>query len=413
MEVRKTFFGKQFVMQTMKHLCICLIIFLCVSCIEKPFYYYHEEPSCDIECKARNVANDAMNKFYNKTKASIEYNESPDVMPFLNDDGDTLGVSVNYGPGNGFVYLSRDCNSVLVISDNSDFETSIEIPAFNRMINDVSSQYQFPLIDPTPVPVTRVDRDTVVTTVSPMVRVGWHQRSPFNLLALNDSNKVAGCTPIAIAQVMSYYRYPESIPLTFQGASEPTLFLDWDTMISNTGYHGEYCLECMQKAKLLRQIAEICDADYKPSATGAWPYVEYLNILGYTGTEYNDFIINPIISSLDNSNPCIISGFNSSNGHTWVIDGYKREKFTEVTYEYHGLNLIETNRFERINTYFHFNLGWGNANLSVFCLSDVYEYVQGPLVYGGSSESHPVTIFSDPNYTDVRLLVTGVKPINQ
>lgn len=374
----------------------------------------HDISISSIECRAINVADVAMHEFYNQTKSSNKgENDKMQVKPFMKNNRDTLGIVVDYGSDNGFVYLSKDCNSVLAISDNSDFETVIQIPAFYGMINDISLTSQFPIKDPTPLPVTYIDRDTLVTMVSPMLQVEWHQHAPFNLYALNTIDKLAGCTPIAIAQVMSYYKYPESLSLTFQGASTSNIYLDWNEMIANDYYHSENCSECIQKANLLRQIAEVCHADYKPSATGAWPYVEYLNDLGYTGTEYDDFTIYPILSSLDDSNPCIISGFDSDSGHTWVIDGYKRLDYTEVTYELHGTGSIETDRLERRDIYLHFNLGWGDANLSTFCLSDRYETAHGTHVYGGSYEDHSITIFSDPDYTDVRLLVTGVKPINQ
>ena len=399
---------------TMKKIYVVITTFLCISCIEKSLLPVIQDISINnIECKAINTADAAMKEFYNQTKSSIRYNEEIQIIPFIKNNGDTLGVAVDYGTDNGFVYLSPDCNTVLAISDNSDFEKAIEIPAFNNMINNISLINQFPIKDPTLTPITYVVRDTSITTVSPMVQVEWHQHAPFNLYALNEIDKLAGCTPIAIAQVMSYYRYPEYLPLTFQGASTSNLYLDWDEMIENEYYHGENCAECIQKANLLRQIAEICHANYNPSSTGAWPRVEYLNRLGYTGTEYDDFAIYPITSSLENSNPCIICGFDSDSGHTWVIDGYKRIIYTEVTYELHGMGDVETDRVEYRDVYLHFNMGWGDANLTTFCLADRYVSAQGTHIYGGAIEDHSVTIFSDPQYTDVRLLVTGVKPINQ
>lgn len=388
---------------------ILIFIFLSFSCTELIDF-------SEIECKISETynpklaANVAMKAFYPFTRSSRSQ-ECEEVFPYIDDNGDTLAVVVDYGLNNGFVILTKDCNKVLLLSDDSDYQEILGLPSVSLMLKEVAEASNFPIIDPSPTPVSYMVRDTSVQYTPPMIQVGWHQGSPYNLYAINPEQKFAGCTPVAIALVMSYYEFPNVISLSFDNAPVSTLELNWNSMKAGVGYHGELCTECLQKAGLLRQIGEMCDADYLLDGTFAWPYVEYLNDMYYTGVEYDEFILAPIVASLSNHKPCIISGFNDEAGHTWVIDGYRRINYTEITYELKGLGAVETDRLERRETYLHFNLG-RMTNNSFFCLSDVFETASGTHVYGGSYTHHPISIFDSPSYTDVELLVTDVEPIN-
>ena len=91
--------------------------------------------------------------------------------------------------------------------------------------------------------------------------------------------------PIAIAQVMSYYKYPEILQLTYPEATENEINLDWDSMID----HNEDCISCIQCAQLLREIGYKCNSTYNDMSTSTATNLSQIQKFGYTGNEYSDF----------------------------------------------------------------------------------------------------------------------------
>lgn len=357
------------------------------------------------------IAMNALEEFYPGTRSSGF--ATAFIEPLFNRVGDTVAISV-YSKTNGFVVLSADLSDIILVSQ-SNFNNAVESGFVDNIVNSYSSLYSAPLKPDLPIPPpitgTRVERDTSITEIGPMVSVLWHQNEPFNRYATNEGQKLAGCTPVAIAQVMSYYEYPTSISLSFSGAPYSDISLNWPAMISSNGDHGNSCGECMQKACLLRQIGKICHANYNENSTNAWPRSRYLDELGYYGDEYDNYDLGKITSSLDNNYPCIISAFNSEAGHTWVIDGYKRETHTTIFYETGLLGEIETDRTVSLKIFLHFNYGW-RGHVDAYCIALHREYGSGSHIYGGSYDYYPVSMFTPKDgYTDVQMLVTNIHPI--
>lgn len=389
---------------------------LLISCEKKQFYEMQYQANCTVLTRdIEDIAYRAMTHYYPKTKGMSIYDET--VYPYCTEEGDTIAIVVDYGKGHGFVALSPDLETIYAVSDRTDFNSSPNMELFQALIMGIAANSHFPINPGIPIPPTSVEyvRDTVINEVNPMVHVHWHQHAPFNWYADNSQTKLAGCTPVAIAQIMSYYRYPETIDLTFPGASYTSINLDWDEMINNEGSHGTSCPECTQKANLLRQIGKICHASYSSNSTGAWPRVSYLNELGYTGNQSSSYSLSSIISSIDDRMPCIISAFSNDAGHSWVIDGYERTHYSCTTYEVGLLGRVQTDIVETEELRLHFNMGWLDNSCDTYYLALKHEWGSGSHIAGGSYDYYPVTMYETPEghpYTDVDMLVTNIHPID-
>ena len=262
------------------------------------------------------------------------------------------------------------------------------------------------------IPTTMLTLPVSVSTdtlMAPMVKVKWHQGAPFNMYA---PNSVAGCTPIAIAQVMSYYKYPNELDITYPNATTRHTNLDWNDIIDHTGSHGDNCSICVQCGLLTRQIGHYCRASYAIGKTVAAPYVEFIRDLGYFGIHYDDYAFQPIIESINNNHPCIISGFRGNSGHTWIIDGYYERTTISNTYMVSGLTRELYRVTKDIDTYFHFNYGWGDGS-EVYVLSNRIRHTSDePFSGDGDVITNPITIF-DNGFNDIMILVTNLKPLEE
>ena len=93
--------------------------------------------------------------------------------------------------------------------------------------------------------------------VSPLLRTVWNQHEPYNLKCFNTSGYQAltGCTTLAIAQVMYYYRWPQGktavIPAYKYSDALPATTFDWDhikdTYSKNLGIDTEEEKEAVSK----------------------------------------------------------------------------------------------------------------------------------------------------------------------
>ena len=389
----------------MKRFIVILMFLVCfIQCTtERP-----EIPSAgivienDLTCYALSIRND----FYpNLTTKSVENRNQQ--FQYINNDLDTIATVIDFGGNEGFVILANGNNMPLAIAGEGCFNEYMNNPGMRSLI--VESLSQPTSFDPT-IPTSTMTIPVSVlsdTLMPPMVSVRWHQRAPFGMLA---PNYLAGCTPIAIAQVMSYYKFPNSLNLTYPDAPTPLVTFDWNAIINHTGDHGYNCNICLQCAYMLREIGHICQATYDATATGAWPRVAFLNSLGYSDTQYANYSFSSIIESLNHQHPCIISSFNDEVGHTWVIDGYYEKTTISNTYRVAGLarELIEVTK--DIDTYLHFNYGWGTGS-DIFILSNRIRHSSHEAFTGdGDVISNPITMFND-RYNNVKMLVTDVKPI--
>lgn len=198
--------------------------------------------------------------------------------------------------------------------------------------------------------------------ISPMITTIWHQREPFNNYCFDNGassgeEAPAGCTAIALAQLMAYHEHPQSTNLTFSFAPYSAIELNW-SMWKNNVY-----IDAIGIAAFIREIGERVNMDYSPDGSGAsfTNARNYLRNIGYSCGTHQDYSQIAVLNSLENNHPVMIEGYrrDTGKGHAWLIDGYK--SITETTKEWHReLGQVHWTLVSTItinNKYLHFK--WG------------------------------------------------------
>lgn len=195
-------------------------------------------------------------------------------------------------------------------------------------------------------------------TFGPFLRTEWHQGAPFNIDA---PNGVAGCVPIAIAQIVRYHEWPTTynwslIPYapSSSGTSELHRFILDIRNFANVTYKDEGTGASMNDAKKAFQRLQ-----YSPS------------LIDYKRSE--------TIHEIKNNRPVFMGGDRVSEffglmrkGHTWVCDGYKKNR-TQYAALVWGNELFHPGLpikpeyvfFDGTNDvteFLHMNWGWGDKS---------------------------------------------------
>ena len=207
---------------------------------------------------------------------------------------------------------------------------------------------------------------TARARIEPLIKTQWNQSDPFNRMCPMDGNvrSITGCVATAMAQVLYYHRWPQSITKPIPGYTtkskgisvpelEPTTF-EWEKMLLNYNNGAGTEQECDAVAKLMRYCGQAVEMDYTSESSGAHLTSELMiESFGYSKTtreisrsDYNTTEWESLIyQELVEKRPVLYSGSSAVAGHQFICDGYDGE----------GL--------------FHINWGWGGNSDGYFVMS--------------------------------------------
>ena len=242
--------------------------------------------------------------------------------------------------------------------------------------------------------------------ISPLIHTKWSQSAPYNYMCPDgngrdyyesdydtDNRCATGCVATAMAQVMNYWKWPESCPTleaysakNFNVNSLPSTTFKWDLMKDSykwkeTGDAANAVAElmryCGQAVKMgygtdgssgvVSKEVMVETFNYSPNIWRIWR--DNYNLEDWESIIYNELV---------EGRPVLYSGQSNSGGHEFVIDGYSS------------------------NGLFHINWGWGGYCDDYFVLS-VADPDQ-PGVDGGSSSD---------GYRYGQEALIGVKPFRE
>lgn len=209
----------------------------------------------------------------------------------------------------------------------------------------------------------------------PLLKTAWGQESPYynECPPCDDRNSKVGCWAVAIGQVFTYHKYPQTI----------TGIAYNYTIMNKLRHINKDTPSEKQKpvAQLLHSIGVSIDMNYGCSSSSADVnnVVPWLRNIGYT-VETMDYKWNTVKRQLDLGHPVIMHGKRSKrkffgitigykNGHAWVLDGYK---CTKTQYETYKVDLdkdiyeITSSTTKSIDYYLHINWGWDGENNGYF-----------------------------------------------
>lgn len=200
------------------------------------------------------------------------------------------------------------------------------------------------------------DEWKTVFRLDPLIKVNWGQYAPYNKFCITDSGQqsLTGCVPVAIAQIMSYHKYPTSYA---------NHNYSWNNITSTTSIstNSPYS-DCV--AHLMSDIGRIMGTKYHP--TYASTHTNNANMcfdsMGYSnsGTALMNLDINKLTMSLLYGCPVLMRGNTAGGnggGHAWVVDGILTRKTDNLTY--------------KTQAFIHCNWGWNATANGYYLVSGV------------------------------------------
>ena len=175
-------------------------------------------------------------------------------------------------------------------------------------------------------------------STGPLMTTQWHQAYPFNahVVEYEVTNTLAGCGPVAMAQIMKYHGKPTGLtPSVFPDYTHYSWFdsIGWSNVFnwSNMPNHASQTTSSNSTHYLIHAAGRAASASYSTVFTGVnINNVEYAlkNVFGYlsvTKATHTSGSISTIKSSIISlGKPVYMQGVCSINGgHAWVCDGVK------------------------------------------------------------------------------------------
>ncbi len=363
-------------------------------------------------------------------------------------EADTLFYVINFADSAGFAIIAADpaaSPQLLAVAESGSYSPNEhggndnpwaglieETKGPIRDENGIIIAYPSPLPDPNDpdplpdLPGHPITPDTVVTysdwvTAGPYLEVKWGQHAPYNTycegpIENSDNFQIcpAGCTATALAQILSYYQYPnedsDALPITFPsatGRSYPnvgsSLLLNWSELKQHVVTLDNTPCSCSETnrtnlAILFRELGELLNMKYEENGSSAdfGRITDVLIGLGYTSNYQDSYNWDVVRSELDSARLVAMSGVKAEEylGHVWVVDGYKTR--TETT------TIGEIVRSQIEHKYLHINWGWdGNGN--GYYLSGIFNTDQ----YLELDEN--VDKVNSRNYNRELSIITGIK----
>lgn len=327
---------------------------------------------------------------------------------------DTLLYIVNYADEQGFAVISanRQAEGLLAVVEQGTYGVDgkyyTDNPGFTAFMEQAetyarSVQSLPPVIDEGNVPMEQkiINDTTYNNTIEPLVSVRWGQTG---IEGKYCPNGIAGCSNVAMAQIMSYFRYPLNMNITYPGASITSLSLNWTAIEKHKVDHSyQYCTATSDAheaiGQLMRQLGELNESDYIGEGTSTIEDDMTSTIddnvrknfaqLGYSvSNSLIDYDSQSFESLLTAGNLLYVRGEREDKdsgkriGHAWLADGaYKLS--VHSTMWVRPINSLEWQLHTDFGTtsteYIHYNWGFdGNCNgffkLGIFGLNNEIDY---------------------------------------
>lgn len=194
---------------------------------------------------------------------------------------------------------------------------------------------------------------SVASSVAPLCTDQWDQYAPMNALCptIDGDTCVTGCVAHAMAQLMYFYKYPESgigeVSYIDSLGCGDTLTADFSQSHYQWGlmrddYSASYTQEeALAAATLLRDCGIAVRMTYGTEASSAyvaWQPYALANYFGYDRKmqlKYRNFYTqlewdSLMFTELDAGRPLVVGAWSRSMGHSFVCDGYDEQGYFHI-----------------------------------------------------------------------------------
>lgn len=244
-------------------------------------------------------------------------------------------------------------------------------------------------------------------SVNPLLRQfsGWTQHSPFNdlypkrhkyVLFGNSRRAPAGCFPLAVAKIMTYFQYPDSY--VYKGET-----VNWAELTKRyTSVEGK-----KSAATLLLSLSDGFGCWYFYNGTFTFPgrAVDYMCHLGYRDADSHAYEFERVSGMLDLDKPVIIYGMpniNITQSHCWNIDGYKVSERSYTVRSFAGNDLLRMDNVKERTELVHCDFGWEGRSNGYYA-SGVFN-LKKPVELDGAKSS------STTNYNSHLRIIDYIRP---
>ena len=243
--------------------------------------------------------------------------------------------------------------------------------------------------------------------IAPLITTKWNQYGPYNYMCPDknwvdfdeagydsESRCVTGCVATAMAQLMFYWKWPQTCPAldSYQNSSQtkslhslPSTAFKWDQMKDTYSYR-ETGVAADAVAELMRYCGQAVHMQYSPDGSSSSlsarvmantfqysPNAREKNREHYTTADWESLIYEELAAR----RPVAYSGRNDYGGHQFIVDGFDGD----------GL--------------FHINWGWGGSGDGYYVLSIAEP--GGELGAGGTPGAYQYNQYA----------VLGLKPVEE
>ena len=320
--------------------------------------------------------------------------------------GDTLMYAIDFEDEQGFVLVAapRCVEPLLAVTEKGSY-TSYETSQNKGLQFALEAAQEYvtakSVIQP---PITSMFyNDTIScenTKIPARIPVYWGQGWPENKFC---SNKIAGCAPVAMAQVLTYFKSPTTINYTYADRIIDSETINWNDIIKHKSSlpksnptvaevtkHSNSCLLSGSGhntiGRIIRQMGQLSGSKYKTDETDT-KFANMKNALqsilpskqftmGWT-TEVVDNV-DPLFDLIkDGGVACLYGSKNNTEPfyyHIWVADGYKYYKCVYDLYEMsynQGEGYVFKERVTVEKKYLHYN--WGmNGSCDGYFLTSIF-----------------------------------------
>ena len=272
----------------------------------------------------------------------------------------------NVDKSKGFVIVAGDDRvpSIIGYSDNGTFDAT-NLPE-NVAAFLARYEAQIKALGNGTAKAAEAD-STNYEAVSPLIKTYWGQTSPYNITLPTvtiDSvtyDLYVGCVGVATAEVLGYYKYPQSTSAEIPAFTTPNAIsgqkvtlpaieggtsIDWDNILNI--YRGnETATQDTAVANLMKIAATAVKTQFSLNGAGAFtcdiPYalrtyfgysnnIKYIYRRDYSQQEWNKTLYDEVA----NGRPVIIGAQSTAGGHEFVADGYDGEGLFHINWGWSG-----------------------------------------------------------------------------
>ncbi len=281
-------------------------------------------------------------------------------VPRLGGTADTRGTAyyVFNATAGGYVIVAGDdrAPAVLAYSDQGTLDTADVPEALQELLDSYAEQIDLLSQQQATATASLTSR----APIAPMLTATFSQNSPYNIKLpyIEGKHAYVGCVATAVAQVMHYWKYPQSTTMTVPGYTTenlqifmpalPVTTFNWNMIQPSYLTNDTLSAQGLEAGKLSLYCAQALRMDFKKSSSSAYsndipkvlrdyfgykPQVKYLQRKFFTTAQWEEMIY----SELAAGRPIIYSGSKKSGGHAFVCDGYN-DGLYHINWGWNGLS---------------------------------------------------------------------------